>query len=101
MFGLSVSIQKTKLLVVRYGINAGDVADIPVGDGEIDCESVPYLGSLIIAIGDEVDRCITNAFKAFGALNKSVFNDNNLTFDTVCYQYCYIPKNVGYHYEEI
>ena len=57
-----------------YGINAGDVADIPVGDGEIESVSqFPYLGSLASSrISDEVDSRITNASKAFGALNKAV-----------------------------
>ena len=52
-------------------------------------------------ISEEVDRRITNASKAFGALNKAVFKDNNLTLDTkdwyircMCYQYCYMAQNV-------
>ena len=53
----------------------------------------PYLGSIIAASGrmdSDVDKRITQASKAFGALRKSVFLDKNLSLNTKrkVYQAC-------------
>ena len=44
----------------------------------------PYLGSLIAENGGidvEVDKCIGNASKAFGALRQAVFKDAHLSIN--------------------
>ena len=44
-----------------------------------------YLGYMIDdngLIDTDIDRCIANASKAFGALQKAVFNDRVLTVNT-------------------
>ena len=54
-------------------------------DGIDFVEEVSYLGSLVASSGGidtEVDRCIANASKAFGALRHAVFTDRNFTTNT-------------------
>ena len=85
-FGLTVSVPKTKLSVCGYGINEEDKKPIAVNGGEIECiDEFPYLGSVVMSNGRlyaEVDRCIANASRAFGALRKPVFDDENLSLST-------------------
>ena len=93
-FGLRVSLPKTKLLVVGHDVQEEDKAPIHLEHGSIDCvEEFCYLGSLVASSGridTEVDRRITNASKAFGALRRAVFFDRNLTTNTKrqVYQAC-------------
>ena len=54
---------------------------------------------------DEIDRCIAGASKAFGALNRAVFSDRNLSVNTKrqVYQACvllvllYMEVSAGLH----
>ena len=85
-FGLTVSIPKTKLTVSGYGIEEEDRKPIVVRGGEIECvEEFPYLGSVVMSNGrlhSEADRRIASASRAFGALRKAVFDDDNLSLST-------------------
>ena len=96
-FGLTVSIPKTKLMVVGCGVLEEDVEPITIEGGKI--ESVtefPYLGSLVADNGRidvEVDKRIANASKAFGALRQAVFKNKDLSTGTkrLVYQACVLP----------
>ena len=82
-FGLTVSYSKTKLMVAGREISESDTGPLRI---EVECvEEFPYLGSIITASGrvdTEVERWITQASKAFGALRKPVFQDRNLSLHT-------------------
>ena len=86
-FGLSVSVQKTKFVVVGKGVSGEDQLPLSLGDGDVieRVSSFPYLGSLMAENGrvhDEVDRRIAGASRAFGALRHAVFKDYNLSIAT-------------------
>ena len=93
-FGLTVSTQKTKMMVTGNDIKDEEMAPILVGNDLIECvESFTYLGSVVIPnarIDAEVDRRIACASRAFGALRQAVFKDKNLTITTKrrVYQAC-------------
>ena len=86
-FGLTVSLAKTKLLVAGHAIQEEDRAPIQLERGSIDCvEEFSYLGSLVASSGridTEIDRCIANASKAFGALRHAVFTDRGTSPPTL------------------
>ena len=85
-FGLTVSIQKTKFMVVGHGVAEEDKLPLAVDDGSVEWVSeFPYLGSLMAESGRshmEVDKRIANASKAFGALRRAVFKDDHLSVVT-------------------
>ena len=85
-FGMTVSIQKTKFMVVGSGIEDEDLQPIVIEGGEIEnVKEFSYLGSLIAENGridTEVDKRIANASKAFGALHQAVFKDAHLSINT-------------------
>ena len=85
-FGLTVSINKTKFMVIGSNITHEDKLPIKVEDGTIEHVSeFQYLGSVITESGridEEIDRRIANASKAFGALRQAVFRDHNLSITT-------------------
>ena len=58
-FGLTVSLQKTKFMVVGHGVEEEDKLPLAVGDGSIEyVTEFPYLGSLVVESGrshEEVD----------------------------------------------
>ena len=85
-FGLTVSRTKTKFMVTGRLAKDSDRESIDVDGGQIECvEWFPYLGSLIADSGRmdvDVERRISQASKAFGALRKAVFLDKNLTMVT-------------------
>ena len=77
-FGLAVSIPKTRHMVA--GREAAD--RIPVSGREItSVNEFSYLGSVVADSGRmdaDVEKRIAQASRAFGALRKAVFSDNNL-----------------------
>ena len=86
-FGLTVSLPKTKFMVVGHGVTDEDKLPLALEDeGIIEWVSeFPYLGSLIAEDGRshvEVDKRIANASKAFGALKRAVFKDAHLSVAT-------------------
>ena len=85
-FGMTVSINKTKFMVIGSNITHEDKLPIKVEDGTIEHVSeFQYLGSVITESGridEEIDRCIANASKTFGALRQAVFRDHNLSITT-------------------
>ena len=104
-FGLSVSVQKTKFVVVGKGVSGEDQLPLSLGDGDVieRVSSFPYLGSLMAENGrvdDEVDRRIAGASRAFGALRRAVFKDYNplrgRCIELVCCRCCCMAVNVGY-----
>ncbi len=70
VFGLHISLEKTKLMVVGRAAQDEDRTPIRVGDGEIEwVDEFTYLGSLITANGRteaDMDRRIACASRAFG-----------------------------------
>ena len=85
-FGLTVSNPKTKHMVTGRLVEDGDKEPIAVEGGEICAvEEFPYLGSLIAESGRidaDVERRVSQASRAFGALRKAVFLDKDLTLAT-------------------
>ena len=73
-------------MVTGSNINQEDRLPIKVEDGTIEhLSDSQYLGSVITESGridEEIDRCIANASKAFGALRQAVFRDHNLSIMT-------------------
>ena len=89
-FGLTLSFEKTKFMVVGYGVDEGDMLPLDLPGGSIDWVSEsPYLGSLTAESGRalEVDRRIASTSRAFGALRQSIFEDPNLSITTKRYIY--------------
>ena len=85
-FGMTVSITKTKFMVVGSGVSDEEKLPITVDGGQIEWVSeFPYLGSLIADSGRidvEVEKKIASASKAFGALRQAVFKDAHLSVNT-------------------
>ena len=85
-FGLTVSTQKTKLMVYGPNIEEEEKSPIQVGNSIIKCvESFTHLGSAVSSnakMDVEVDRCIASASKAFGAVRQAAFRDKNLSITT-------------------
>lgn len=85
-FGMTVSIQKTKFMVVGSGVTEIERAPIVVDGGKIEWVSeFPYLGSLIADSGRmdiDVEKRLASASKAFGALRQAVFKDAHLSVIT-------------------
>ena len=73
-------------MVTGFGVEVNDVAPIVVEGCEIQCvEHFSYLRSVVSSNGRieaEVDHRIAKASKAFGALKRAVFKDQNLTVTT-------------------
>ena len=76
-FGLTSSFEKTKFMVVGYGVDEGDMLPLDLPGGSFDWVSeFPYLWSLIAESGrahEEVDRRIASASRAFRALRQPIF----------------------------
>ena len=93
-FGLTVNTIKTKHMVVGREATSSDEESLPVHGGTIaSVNQFPYLGSVVDASGKvdaDVDRRITQASSAFGALRKPVFMDRDLNLATkrIVYQAC-------------
>ncbi len=85
-FGLTVSVSKTKFLMVGGTATEEDKAPIVVDDGQIEWVSeFPYLGSLIAGSGRidvEIEIRLAKASKACGALRRAVFKDAHLSMTT-------------------
>ena len=85
-FGLTVSIPKTKHLVVGRQACDADREPIQINGGIIESvDNFPYLGSVISSSGridDDIDARLAKASRAFGALRKAVFLDKNLKLET-------------------
>ena len=82
-WGLTLSVVKTKLLVVGSE-DETDLRPLKLGDdGEVECvKEFKYLGSIVEARGGvekEVRERIAKASRAFGALRMPVFRDSNLS----------------------
>ncbi len=84
-WGLTMSMTKTKLLIVGSD-EVEDLRPLEVDSSEVECVSeFKYLGSLAESRGGivkEVGERIAKASRAFGALRKAVFRDNNLSHKT-------------------
>ena len=93
-FGLTVSVQKTKHMIIGRQVDESEQEPIAVKEGEIQCvKEFPYLGSVIVDSGRmdaDVECRVAKASKAFGALRKAVFLDRNLSHRTKrkVYQAC-------------
>ena len=82
-FGLKLSVEKTKRLIVKEEV---DLAPVQVQGGSLDIvEHFPYLGSNISCDGEvtvEISSRIAKACRAFGCLRRPVFQDRNLSIAT-------------------
>ena len=83
---LTVSVPKTKFMVVGSGVSEEEKLPLAVDDSLIEWVSeFPYLGSLIADNGRmdaEVEKRISSASRAFGALRRAVFKDAHLSVST-------------------
>ena len=89
--GLTISIPKTKVLVVGSYVVQSDLDPIVVGSDFItSVASFRYLGSLVESHGGvqlELDARISRTASVFGALRRSVFSDHMLSTTTKCMVY--------------
>ena len=69
-----------------HRVQNSEILPTTVDGGSIECvKDFQYLGPLIAADGQidvEVDKLLTNASTAFGALRKAVFTNTNLSLTT-------------------
>ena len=85
-WGLTVSIEKTKGMVIGSHLTPSDTLPVQLKEGAI--EIVPdftYLGSTITNNGEvkeEVKRRIGKAARAFGCLQRSIFQSPHLSVET-------------------
>ena len=89
-FGLTVSIQKIKLMVTGFNTKEEEKAPTCMCAGD---SLIEYFGSVVTPnakMDAEVDRHIASASKAFSTLSKAVFKDRNLNITTKrhVYQAC-------------
>lgn len=96
--GLTVTLPKTKFMVVRHGVTEEDKLPLPLEDNSAVewVSQVLYLGTVVIQDGQshvEVDNRIASASKAFGALRRAVFKDKHLSGTTKrrIYNTCVLP----------
>ena len=93
-FGLTLSIVKTKVMAVGREVTSEDRTPMKLGEEEIQSvNEFPYLGSQADSSGRmamDMERWISQASKAFGALRKPVLLDHNLKISTrrKVYQAC-------------
>ncbi len=96
-FGLTLSVQKTKHMVVGRQVEDSERKPIVVEGGEIQCvKEFPYLGAVIADSGRmdaDVESRLAKASKAYGALRKAVFLDRNLSLQTP-----HLPLTVATHW---
>ena len=85
-WGLTVSTEKTKGMVVGEGLNESDVRPVQVEGGSVDVvQDFTYLGANISRDGEitsEVTRRIARAARAFGCLRVPVFKNKDLSLAT-------------------
>ena len=85
-YGLTVSLQKTKGLVLGAAVGVDDVSPVVVPGGEIEMVSdFTYLGSKLSSDGEisaEVSSRIAKASKAFGCLRVPIFLNHTLSIGT-------------------
>ena len=85
-FGLTLSIPKTKVMAVGRIVTEEDKQPLNLGDNEIESVDVfQYLGYQVKSSGRmtaDVEKWITKASKACGALRKTVFQDHDLNTNT-------------------
>lgn len=85
-FGLKLSVEKTKGMVVGQEVDEHDAAPVQVEGGRVDIvDHFPYLGSSISRDGEvtvEIDCRIAKASRAFGCLRRPIFQDRNLSIAT-------------------
>ena len=83
LWGLTVSLVKSKGMVVGTGADISLLSPIPVGDGFIDVvEDFQYLGSCISSDGEldmELSGHLAKAAKMFGCLHSSIFVNGSLS----------------------
>ena len=91
MWGLTVSLVKSKGVVVGAGADASMLSPVPAGDGFIDLmEDFQYLGSCSSRDGEldkEVSRHPATTARMFGCLRSYIFINRSLSIDTKRYVY--------------
>ena len=85
-WGLTVSTEKTKGMVVGEGLDEHNTSSVQVEGGTVEVVShFTYLGFNISKDGEvtvEIDCRIAKASRAFGCLRKPIFQDRNLSIAT-------------------
>ena len=86
LWGLTVSLVKSKGMVMGTGTDAHELSSIPAGNDFIDSvEDFQCLGSCISRDGEisrEVSKCLAKAARMFGCLCSSLFVNKSLSIDT-------------------
>ena len=104
-FGLTLSFEKTKFMVVEYGVDDGDMLPLDLPVGSIDWVSeFPYLGSLM-RVGGHMKRLIGGLLvnPEHLVLYDSPFlrtltypsQPRDTSTELVSYQYCCMEMSVG------
>ena len=83
---MTVSLAKTKGMVLGPGVTDEDLASVSVEGGEIEVvDSFTYLGSVLSSDGEVMEdiKCrIAKASRAFGCLRMAVFDNKALSIKT-------------------
>ena len=86
LWGLTVSVEKTKAMASGMGLNASDLAPLQVGSGQFEMvDNFTYLGSVLSSdceILDDVTTRIAKASKVFGSLRGPIFRNPVLSIAT-------------------
>ena len=85
-WGLTVSIQKTKAMAVGSHLTSSDTLPLQLREGEVEMvHDFTYLGSTITNDGEvksEIGTRIAKAARAFGCLQKPIFQNKRLSVET-------------------
>ncbi len=85
-WGLTVSMEKTKGMVVGGHVDDSDALPVQLAGGQIEMVSdFTYLGSNITSdgeVGEDVKIRIAKAARAFGCLQRAVFQNRKLSLET-------------------
>ena len=85
-WGLTVNVQKTKALIMGRHLAPTDIMPVQIGCDKIEVvQDFTYLGSNITVDGEvhkEVKVRIAKASRAFGCLQRSIFQNHRLSIET-------------------
>ena len=82
-WGLTVSTEKTKGMVIGEGLNEGDVRPVQVEGGSVDAvQNFTYLDANISRDGEIISEVTGRIARAFGCLRVPVFKNKDLSLAT-------------------
>ena len=103
-WGMVVSIEKTKGMMVGSGMDEVDTMSLQMEHGSIEMmNTFPYLGSIVARDGEitsEIASRIAKASRVFGCLRKPIFQNPNLSVSTKRFVYRAVVLSVLFYAAE-